>query len=900
MGTPAARPDRSNSLKAGDRLGPYEIIAPLGAGGMGEVYRARDTRLGREVAIKVVAERIAHDPKSLRRFEQEAKAVAALSHPNILAIHDFRTENGVSFAVMELLRGESLSERIGREKLSWRKTVEIGAAVADGLASAHAHAIVHRDLKPANIFLASDGQVKILDFGLAKADVFDASDSVSKIETASQPGTAVGTIGYMAPEQVSGSKVDARADIFALGCVLYEMLSGERAFQRSSAGETLAAILRDEPRDLADIDNGLPAALVTIVRRCLQKNPEERFQAARDLAFALAEVPNFSGSSQNISSRIGRRHPQLWWLIVPLAAGVGVLAGLAIQDRRVAAALKSGRLLQPVRRRFVQLTFRSGLARYPSLSPDANTLVFVSDEDGKPRIYLQRVGGQTQIKLSKDPQAGDTQPAFSPDGSFIAFRSSRDGGGIFVMGATGESVRKLTDFGYNPSWSPDGTEVAFCSDTVELNPAVKTGNGTLWIVSVATGKVRLLTKHDSAQPNWSSHGDRIAFWAAGNNGQRDIWTIAAHDAHPDQTIVRVTNDAPLDWNPFWSTDAKYLYFGSERDGTMNLCRVPIDEQSGRPTGRPGAITVPARFAAHFTAARRANAIAFSSISSTYDIVRFVFDPGAATVVSRPAVVFGGSFYFTVFNVSPDGKQIGFSSRAGQEDVFVVNTDGTDLRQLTNDPERDRVPSWSPDGKLLYFYSVRGTPNWETWSIRPDGSGLRQVTRTPRELGYLMFPRSSPDASSLLLFNETGSYTWRLNDSHLERLPPIDSEHVLTGASWSPDGQTLVGLSSRLRQMSEVDAVVTYSMRTKQYEKISTDGPDVYYGEPTWLPDGKRVLYPFHERLVIVDTARRQRREASSTIPGLSNVALSRDGRALYARVIHTSGEIWLMKDEPAD
>jgi len=465
------------------------------------------------------------------------------------------------------------------------------------------------------------------------------------------------------------------------------------------------------------------------------------------------------------------------------------------------------------------------------------------------------------------------------------------------MGATGESVRKLTEFGYNPAWSPGGSEIVFCSDPVDLTPAVKTGTGVLWIASVSTGKVRLLTRHDSAQPSWSPHGDRIAFWAAGNNGQRDIWTIAAHDPQPDRTIVRVTNDAPLDWNPAWSADGKYLYFGSERDGTMNLCRIPIDEKSGKPVGAPSAVTVPTKFAAHFSAARLTNAFAFASISSTYDIVRYAFDPAAAMIASQASVVFGGSFYMTVFNVSPDGKQIAFSSRAGQEDVFVVNNDGSDVRQLTNDPERDRVPSWSPDGKLLYFYSVRGTANWETWSIRPDGSGLHQITRTPPELGYLMFPRSSPDGSSLLLFNETGSYIWRLADSHLQRLPPIDAEHVLTGASWSPDGKTLVGLSSRFRQMSEVDGVATYSVTSKRYEKISDDAPDVYYGEPVWLPDGKRVLYPLHQHLVLVDAATRKRSEISPAIPGLSNIALSRDGRDLYARVVHTTGEIWLMKEE---
>lgn len=278
------------SLAAGDRLGQYEIVAPLGAGGMGEVYRAHDTRLGREVALKIVSDAIAHDPQLLRMFEREAKAVAALSHPNILAIHDFNAEGQVSFAVMELLRGESLRERLGRENLSWRKSAEIAAAVADGLASAHDVRIVHRDLKPANIFLTRDGQVKILDFGLAEYEQPAAPGGSPDDKTEKLQAPAAGTIGYMAPEQVSGASIDTRADIFALGCVLYEMIGGRPAFRRSSAAETLAATLRDEPADLSESARTFPPSVANVIRRCLQKSPDERFQSARDLGFALREI----------------------------------------------------------------------------------------------------------------------------------------------------------------------------------------------------------------------------------------------------------------------------------------------------------------------------------------------------------------------------------------------------------------------------------------------------------------------------------------------------------------------------------------------------------------------------------------------------------------------------------
>jgi eukaryotic-like serine/threonine-protein kinase len=280
------------SLSPGARLGPYEILSPLGAGGMGEVYRARDTRLDRDVAVKVLPERLAEDSKALSRFEREAKAVAALSHPNILAIHDFAESAGIHYAVTELLNGETLRERLTRERLAWRKAVEIGIGIADGLSAAHSKGIVHRDLKPENLFLTSAGLVKILDFGLAHAEVVSSAEATSAPTATMQTeaGAVLGTVGYMSPEQVKGEPADQRSDIFSFGCVLYETLSGRRAFGGGSPGQTMAAILRDQPPEIARSGVELPVGLDRVVARCLEKSPDERFQTARDLAFALKEI----------------------------------------------------------------------------------------------------------------------------------------------------------------------------------------------------------------------------------------------------------------------------------------------------------------------------------------------------------------------------------------------------------------------------------------------------------------------------------------------------------------------------------------------------------------------------------------------------------------------------------
>jgi serine/threonine protein kinase len=287
-------------LTIGSRLGPYEILAPLGRGGMGEVYRARDVRLGREVAVKVLPEHVATDPDRKARFEQEARAVAVLAHPNILVLHDFGAEAGVTFAVTELLEGETLRQRLGGGALPWRKAVEIGVALADGMAAAHAKGVIHRDLKPENIFLTADGRVKILDFGLARVAPplaeTPAAETVTYHEPLGQtdPGTVMGTVGYMSPEQVRGLTVDARTDLFALGCVLYEMVAGRRAFAAQTGADTLAAILHHDPPELEESGKTVPPEAEQVIRHCLEKNPEQRFQSARDLAFALRAL--LSGS----------------------------------------------------------------------------------------------------------------------------------------------------------------------------------------------------------------------------------------------------------------------------------------------------------------------------------------------------------------------------------------------------------------------------------------------------------------------------------------------------------------------------------------------------------------------------------------------------------------------------
>jgi len=294
------------TLQPGTRLAVYEIVSPLGSGGMGEVYRARDTRLGREVAVKIISDRLDEEPNAIARFDREARIVASLSHPNIVVLHDVGRENGVTFAVMELLKGEPLDRLLaGGRDLGWRRSVEIATAVADGLASAHDTGVVHRDLKPANLFITEEGHVKILDFGLAWHDPFRTGGQVGGSRSdATQTGAVFGTVSYMSPEQVRGEPADPRSDIFSLACVLHEMLSGTPPFRRDTPPETLAAILRDDPPPLAGSAGTLPVRLSGILTRCLDKTPEHRFQSAQDLAFALRETMSAPGIGAEAFGRL--------------------------------------------------------------------------------------------------------------------------------------------------------------------------------------------------------------------------------------------------------------------------------------------------------------------------------------------------------------------------------------------------------------------------------------------------------------------------------------------------------------------------------------------------------------------------------------------------------------------
>ena len=439
------------SLPTGTRLGPYEIVAPLGAGGMGEVYRAHDSRLGREVAVKVLPHGFSVDEERLRRFEQEARAAGALNHPNILGIHDIGTHDGAPYVVSELLEGETLRARIGDSPLPQRKAIDYATQIAKGLAAAHERGIVHRDLKPDNLFVTRDGRVKILDFGLAKIAEPPGGESETKLAAAGAPqtsaGTTLGTVGYMSPEQVRGQNVDHRSDIFSFGVVLYEMLTGRRAFQGDSAVETMNAILKEDPKIAANGGPALPPGLDRIVLHCLEKSPDERFQSARDVAFDIEALSGTSGPSA-VKATVSRRS----WPRFAIAALIGAVAGAALFAAwRSAAPPPPTPVFQP-------LTFRRGNVTFARFAPDGRTVVYAARWEGAPLELFSTQPGTPEsrpIGLEGDLQAVSTRGELA-----VLLRNPGGDRTLARMPIGGGAPREVLEQVESADWGLDGDSLA--------------------------------------------------------------------------------------------------------------------------------------------------------------------------------------------------------------------------------------------------------------------------------------------------------------------------------------------------------------------------------------------------------------------------------------------------------
>jgi Tol biopolymer transport system component/DNA-binding winged helix-turn-helix (wHTH) protein len=548
----------------------------------------------------------------------------------------------------------------------------------------------------------------------------------------------------------------------------------------------------------------------------------------------------------------------------------------------------------PRNTKFIQLTDQPGQELYPSLAPDGKSFVYASRASGNWDIYSQRVGGKNPVNLTKDSIADDTQPVFSPDGEQIAFRSDRDGGGIFVMGASGENVKRITDFGYNPAWSPDGREVVFASTIAD--PASRLSSQTqLFTVNTTTGEKHPITPQSgiAVQPNWSPHGYRVAYWAQ-VQGRLNVWTIPAGGGE----AVRVTNDASVDWNPVWSPDGTWLYFASDRGGSMNLWRAPINERSGRVLGEIEPVTTPSIYAANLSFSRTGRQMAYMQRTQTSHIYRVGFDPARETAVGQPEPVTQGSKSTSTPNVSPDGEWIAAVEASQQGNLLVVRRDGSGLRHLTDDVYRNRQPVWSPDGKLLAFISNRGG-RVDIWTIRPDGGSLRQLTYTLN--GSITRPVWSPDGKRLIYSVMNGTQVVIETDKPWssqapQALPGLkEPDTFFEATSWSPDGRRLAGF--QLRGDGKYSGIGIYSFENGDYTRVTDFGQS-----PFWLRDSRRLIFssgPSRDGAIhLMDSQSRKVHQIVSVAPNEAlGDAISPDNRWIYFTLQVTEADIWLANME---
>jgi serine/threonine protein kinase/Tol biopolymer transport system component len=845
----------------GRTVGPYRVSELLGSGGMGVVYKAEDSRLSRTVALKFLPPELTRDPEAKARFIQEARAASSLDHPNLCTILDLgETGDGQLYIAMPCYDGETLRSRIERGPLPIEE----------------AHGIIHRDVKPANLIVTSDGVVKILDFGLAKL--------VGAALTRTR--SVAGTPAYMSPEQAREEEVDHRTDLWSLGVVLYEMVAGRRPFRGEHEVAVIHAILNERPQPLRELRSAVPDELERVVDRLLAKDPQSRYPS---IETPLAEIHSLLGVSTTHSVPTGHGlrgfRPWVWGAL----AGGAVLAGLLGYLLRNAETPGGG---EPVQASLKPMTDLPGLETFPSLAPDGEYFAYSRESSpGNGDIYLQRTSGSNAINLTADSPAGDTHPAFSPDGKTIAFRSERDGGGIFLMGATGESVRRLTDFGYDPAWSPDGKEILVATEAV-TDPRVRVTTSQVWRVgaTASAGARRLVLPGDAVQPAWSPNGLRIAYWGLpSGSAKRVVWTVPAKGGE----AVPVLDDELLNWSPVWSPDGRYLYVASNRGGSMNLWRVPIDESSGRVRGPLEPVTTSSEWSALPSLSRDGRRILYATSETKTSLTRSALDPETLKVSGPLVPVIQGERGIQSCDVSPDGQWLAFYSSLPQEDLFIIRTDGTGLRQLTDDAFRDRYPRWSPDGTRLIFQSNRSGRN-EVWALRKDGSALIPLTRTTGEPP--LQPLWSPDGrKAAYTLSSRGTVLLDLSRRPGERQPaplaPITRDGQLFHASsWSPDGRWLAGVIEH-PNAQRLAGLALYSLESRSYLPLTGHGE-----RPRWRQDSQTLFFQDEGRICAIDLATRKIREVLTPPPNSSflSFGVAPDGRALYVIRAEDEGNVCML------
>lgn len=792
------------TLIAGMILGQYEIRSPLGAGGMGEVYRAHDPRLNREVAIKVLPASLTSDPDRLRRFEQEARAVASLNHPNILAVYQMATHDGLSYMVSELLEGETLRERLRHGPIPLRKAIDYEVQIAHGLAAAHDKGLVHRDLKPENLFLTKDGRVKILDFGLAKlTQPKDNSGQMNTLTQETDPSMVVGTAGYMSPEQVRGKAADHRSDIFAFGTILYETVTGKQTFRKPTSAETMSAILNEEPQAISQLTPSVPPGLERVARRCLEKAPEQRFQSASDLAFALEAL-----SDSAITSPTGVHAQES---SKPKRRGIAVAGAVVVIVLAAAAALAYFWMqppAAPMLSNYVQLT-HDGQPKGLGITDGSRLYLYWSAADYTGLAQMSVSGGEPQ-KLPILSSMNMSPRSLSPDGSELLVV---DAHGIPPMGPLwsipilGGSPRRLGDLvGNGGDWSPDGKWLAY-SDASNIYLANADGSETHKLVALNNTDVVMYLM-------WSPDGAYLRFTEANfSTGARTIWQVSANGTNLHRLFPGCCGR--------WTADGKYFVFVLRNQ----VWAVPRRSSWPRPEPKPIQLTSSPMALSDPVPSKDGKKLFVMGATTRGQLMRYDLKSGRF-------VSFLGGISAEYVAFSKDGQSVAYVSYPDGT-LWRSKADGSDPLQLTYASDYAFMPRWSPDGKEILFWETPAGKPGRIYEVSADGGSPRQLL--PDDPSPQQDPNWSPDGSKIVFSGNSNdpASAVRILDLKTGNVSTLPGSQGMFSPRWSPDGRYIPALSRDSKTLSMFD------LQTQKWVQLATA---VTIGWLNWSKDGTSLLF----------------------------------------------------------
>jgi serine/threonine protein kinase len=817
----------------GKVIAHFEITEELGHGGMGSVFKARDQHLGRPVALKVLLPETVNDAERRRRFTQEAKAASALNHPNIVHIYDINEADGVPFIAMEYVAGKTLGQTIPRKGLPLSEALRYATQIADALSTAHAAGIVHRDLKPSNIMITGQGAVKLVDFGLAKllergAGESDATQTLVSAERTAE-GTTVGTAAYMSPEQAEGKPVDERSDIFSFGAVLYEMITGQRAFQGTTRLSTLSAVLRDEPKAPGEIREETPDELGRIIARCLRKEPGRRFQHMADLAVALEEVKEESESGKRSVAELKPRRGRRWILTAAVVTVLAAGGAAAWRFGWLAPARTISGSLQPI-----QLTTSPGLSMGASLSPDGKSMAFSSDRSGRFEVYIRAANPRGSERQITSDGEQNIEPSWSPDGKTIAYHSVARHG-IWVISASGSSApRQLAPFGSRPAWSPDGSQVAFRS--AEPNDLAwfdwgGIGESTIFTVGADGSNLRQVTTARNppgqhADPSWSPDGKHLIFTSMGPMGARSsrntLWTVDPASGELKQVA---TGNLVNQVSPAIGPDGRVVYFGAmTRDG-FGIYAVPLAGSAAAVALYRTGEDIPAGI----SVSRDSKRLFFTRMRSVSQIWQNGTEASPAKALYQDEVL---RAKLPVY--SPDGKRLAYlvQPQNSVQDLWIMNADGSNATPVVSGQGFANGPGWTADSTAVW-YSFVTTEGFQIRKFQP-ADGSQQVLLDSKE--YHTRAHLTPDLREMVYDSGRPLNIWILP---LQGGAPRQLTFDREGAGFpflSPDGQWI-----EYQLFRGEGTTISIMDLNGGHQQTILAGPGVHYAY-SFASDNRRIAY----------------------------------------------------------